>query len=119
MNRQFPRLALLAAALLLGACSVDRLPFVYRPDLNQGMIITQEMVDQLKPGMTRRQVAFIMGPPPVTDSFNPGRWDYIEGHKPGGGEFKAKRLSVFFEDDRLVAVGGDFQAPDPALQRKS
>jgi outer membrane protein assembly factor BamE len=119
MNRQLPRLILLAASLLLSACSVDSLPFVYRPDLNQGMIITQEMVDQLKVGMSRRQVAFIMGPPPVVDSFQPDRWDYIEAHKPGGGDFESKRLSVFFEDDRLVAVSGDFQPQDPALQSGS
>lgn len=118
MKRPILRLALCSALLItLAGCSPDRLPFVYRPDVQQGVILTQEMVDQLRAGMSRRQVQFILGTPPVVDTFHPDRWDYIEGHKPGRGEFRAKRLTVFFEGDRLAAVQGDFTPADANLRR--
>ena len=57
MNRPLP-LATLCLALLSGCAStLDALPFVYRQPVQQGNIITDEMVAQLKAGMTRRQVS--------------------------------------------------------------
>src|SRR5690606_2397947 len=102
-------LGLIVVASLCGGCALDSLPFVYKPDIHQGTIITQEMVDQLRPGMSRRQVQFLLGSPPLVDPFTRDRWDYIEAVKPGGGELNSKRVTVFFENDRLVAVEGDLQ----------
>src|SRR5687768_4202630 len=61
--------ALLIAALVAG-CSI------YRMDIAQGNVVTQEMVNQLKTGMTRSQVRFVLGTPLVTDPFHPDRWEY-------------------------------------------
>ena len=71
------------------------------------------MVDQLRPGMTKRQVIFVMGTPLVRDPFHQNRWDYIYSYQPGGGERGQERVSVFFEDDQLVSFTGDF-TPTPA-----
>lgn len=101
--------SLMFTSSLLSGCALDSLPFVYKPDIHQGTIITQEMVDQLRPGMTRRQVQFVLGSPPLVDPFHPDRWDYIESVKPGRGETQRQRVTVLFEDDRLVAVEGDLQ----------
>ena len=60
----------------LSACGFIRFPGVYRIDVEQGNIITQELADQLQPGMSRRQVRFILGTPLLEDTFNQDRWDY-------------------------------------------
>jgi outer membrane protein assembly factor BamE len=102
-------------SLLLSACanigSMD-FPGVYKIGLPQGNIITQEMIDQLRPGMTKRQVVFVMGTPLVRDPFNQDRWDYIYSFQPGGGERGQERVSVNFVEDALVSFTGDF-TPTP------
>ncbi len=101
-------------ALLIGltgltsGCGSFGFPGVYRIDIEQGNIITQEMVDQLKPGMTRRQVRYILGTPLVEDSFNQSRWDYIYLVRNGPNTVDEQRLSVFFEGDELSYFSGNF-----------
>ena len=90
--------------LLLGACSSLEFPGVYRIDIDQGNVITQDMVDQLEVGMSRSQVEFIMGTPLVRDPFNPDRWDYIYTLAKEGGAAKRKQLTVLFEGDSLAEI---------------
>lgn len=100
----------LVAALLLSACSTIEFPFVYRIDIEQGNIITQEMVDQLRPGMSRSQVEYVMGSALIKDTFNEERWDYVYAFREGATDERIqRRLSVFFQDDRLVRLEGDFR----------
>lgn len=111
----FKALLVLLPALLLTAC--NNVPFldfpgVYKISIPQGNIITQDMVDQLRPGMTKRQVIFVMGTPLVRDPFHQDRWDYIYSFQPGGGQRAQERVSVFFVDDQLVSFTGDF-VPNP------
>ena len=99
-------------SLLLSGCgSVTSFAFpgVYRLNIPQGNIITQEMVDQLRPGLTKRQVNFIMGTPLVKDTFDQDRWDYLYSFQPGGGERVQERLTVFFENDQLTHFFGDYE----------
>lgn len=106
------RAVLCVAALLLSGCgsvSSFSFPGVYRLDIPQGNIITQEMVDQLRPGLTKNQVIFILGTPLVRDTFHQDRWDYIYSFQPGGGERAQERLTVFFENNQLTHFEGDFQ----------
>lgn len=102
----------LALAAGLGACggAMD-FPGVYKINIAQGNIITQDMVDQLRPGMTKRQVLFVMGTPLVRDPYHQDRWDYVYNFQPGDGARGQERLTVFFVDDRLTRTTGDF-APD-------
>ncbi len=100
-----------ASSLLLTACGgIGALDFpgVYKIGIPQGNIITQDMVDQLRPGMTKRQVIFVMGTPLVRDPYHQDRWDYIYSYQPGGGVRGQERISVEFVDDRLVSMSGDF-----------
>lgn len=105
--------------LPLAACSNMQMPDVtsavtpYRIDIRQGNYVTQEMVAQLKPGMTRDQVRFILGTPLVADIFHADRWDYIYSFKPGRGELQLRRFAVFFEDNRLARVAGDVVGAEP------
>ena len=102
----------IASLLVLSGCnnigSMD-FPGVYKISIPQGNIITQEMVDQLRPGMTKRQVIFVMGTPLVRDPYHQDRWDYVYNFQPGGGERGGERLSVLFQDDQLLEISGDFK----------
>ncbi|MFN2309159.1 MAG: outer membrane protein assembly factor BamE [Gammaproteobacteria bacterium] len=112
---------LFLASSLLAACgSVEQIPFVHRIDVQQGNVISQEQVDQLKPGMSKRQVRFSLGTPMIMDTFHTDRWDYVYRMHPGKGEIEQQRLTVHFEDDALVRIEGDFRPnPQPELAASS
>jgi outer membrane protein assembly factor BamE len=80
----------------------------YRPDVQQGNVVTQEMVDQLREAMTRDQVRFLLGTPLLTDVFHTDRWDYVYYLQRGRGDEKQLRhLVVLFRDDRLASFQSD------------
>ena len=97
------------ALLAVGAVSSCSLPRVYRLTVQQGNVITQEMVDSLKPGMTREQVAFIMGEPVIRNPFDDSRWDYVYTLRVPGYVDDNAKLSVFFVDGALTHFSGDFK----------
>jgi outer membrane protein assembly factor BamE len=67
------------------------------------------MIDQLRPGMTRQQVRFIMGSPLIQDTFHPNRWDYLYSLQAAGGQRKQERVSLVFNgDNQLSGLAGDF-----------
>lgn len=72
-------------------------------DIQQGTIITPEMVAQLKPGMTRSQVRFVMGTPTISDPFHQDRWDYVYTLR-ARSERESYRIALFFEGDTLVEI---------------
>lgn len=100
-----------AALLSLTACEtiLSNLPGVYTIDIEQGNMIDQAMVDQLRPNMTKRQVLYIMGSPMLTDTFHEQRWDYLHSEQPGGEDRMQKRISLYFNGDNLAGVQGDFR----------
>lgn len=97
---------LLAASLLFGCTYIPTLP--YKIDIQQGNVVTQEMVEKLKPGMTRSQVRFVLGTPLITDVFHDNRWDYIYYFAPRGKLSEERKLTVIFDGDRLSHLEGDF-----------
>ncbi|MCH2578053.1 MAG: outer membrane protein assembly factor BamE [Pseudomonadota bacterium] len=105
--------SILGLICLIGLTSCNNIgsmdfPGVYKIGIPQGNIITQEMIDQLRPGMTKRQVIFVMGTPLVRDPYRQDRWDYVYSYQPGGGERGQERITVFFVEDQLVNFTGDF-----------
>jgi outer membrane protein assembly factor BamE len=110
----------LIACLATISCSNDfRVPFIYRIDIYQGNIFSQDMVNQLKPGMTKRQVAFAMGTPLIESAFRSDRWDYVYSNEPGNGDRVQKKFTVLFKDDALIGVEGDLRPTDmPASDAK-
>jgi outer membrane protein assembly factor BamE len=101
-----PYLALLAC-LAIAACSIG-LP--YRIPIQQGNVITVEMLQELKLGMDKRKVTFILGTPLVKDVFHLDRWDYFYSYKPGSGDTVQQRASLYFKDDRLVRINADLDS---------
>ena len=107
-------LGALCAAALLG-CSRHEIPGVYKIDIQQGNVIDQDMLSQLEPGMDRRKVRFILGTPMLTDTFNDNRWDYYYSLREGHGNPVQRRISVYFEEDKLARIEGDIR---PGGERK-
>ena len=92
----------------------------YRPDIQQGNFISREMVAQLKEGMTRDQVRFVLGTPLLTDVFHSERWDYPFRMVKGNGETTASRLTLTFSGDKLSRIeGGDLPTEADYLARIS
>ncbi len=101
----------------LTACSGLHFPGVYKVPVEQGNIITQEMIDQLKPGMSTSQVEYIMGSPLLKDSFNGSRWDYLYSVKRGDSPRQQHRLSIFFDQEGMLShFTGDFRPSSQQAQ---
>jgi outer membrane protein assembly factor BamE len=78
----------------------------YRPDIQQGNFVSQEMVAQLKVGMTPDQVVFLLGTPLLNDIFHGERWDYPFRMQKGNGEITTSRVTVYFENNRVSRIEG-------------
>jgi outer membrane protein assembly factor BamE len=104
----------------------------YRPDVQQGNFVSQEMLDQLKAGMTRDQVKFVLGTPLLADPFHADRWDYPFYLARGNGELTTSRVTVFFKDNKvdhfdgghlptekeyIARIAGTVAAPPPDAQK--
>ena len=107
------RAASLALCLLIASCGVPRVPGVtpYKPEIQQGNYVSQEMVAQLKPGMTREQVRFLLGTPLLTDIFHADRWDYVYWRETPNGKRESRKLALFFSDGKLARMEGDVVSP--------
>lgn len=90
-----------SASFLLTSCAI------YKIDVQQGNVVTQEMLDQLAVGMPMSKVRFIMGTPIVVDVFHQQRWDYVYNFQAGGGEREQRRISLVFNKGNLASIDGD------------
>lgn len=106
--------------LLLLGCSASQLPFIYRPVLEQGTVLDEDKIKQLRPGMTPQQVRFLLGTPTIQDPFHNNRWDYVYLNDPRNGEATIQhRLTLFFDgSNRLQAAQGYALPPESPLRRR-
>lgn len=96
MHRSILFIAL--TTLLLGGC-------VYRQDIQQGNFLSDELIAQVKPGMTQEQVQFLLGTAQIQDPFHPDRWDYVYYLDSQDDERDAvQRLTVFFNGNTVSKV---------------
>jgi len=77
---------------------------LYRIDVQQGNVVTDEMLDKLKQGMTKSQVRFVLGSPLVVDAFRDNRWDYLYIQREKGKLIEQKRMTVYFQDGQLARI---------------
>jgi len=113
MQKKFVSVLVFAACMLsLSACSYLKFPGVYRIAVQQGNIIDQKKVNQLKVGMSKRQVQFVMGSPLVNDAFHENRWDYVYQLRKGDDTLRNRRFTVYFDNDQLVRYEGDYEPND-------
>jgi outer membrane protein assembly factor BamE len=96
---QFSRILGLGSLIMMTlSCSMHRV------EVQQGNVITPDMVAQLKPGMTRQQVQFVMGTASIMDPFHPDRWDYVYILKRGREQGDRQHVTVYFDGDVLLRV---------------
>lgn len=94
------------SGLFLNACSVHKI------DIQQGNVITQEMLETLTPGMDKRRVKLAIGSPMVQDPFHPDRWDYVYSFKAGmTDDAQSAHIILYFEGDTLARI--DVVKPPP------
>ncbi len=95
--------ALLAYMLLissLSACSYFRLPVL------QGNVVEPDKAEQLKIGMTPKQVEFLLGTPLIQESFGRPRWDYVVYYRNPGDDVYQQHLSIFFTEGKVSEMQG-------------
>jgi outer membrane protein assembly factor BamE len=97
----------LVAFLPLAGCGL-----IYKVDVQQGNLFDKETVDSLKPGMTKRQVLLVMGSPAIISPFDQDRWDYVSSIRRGRHVMEEKDLTLYFKDDALVKIDGDYFPED-------
>ena len=97
--------------------ALNELPLIYRPDIQQGNVVSQESINKLKPGMSKSQVNYLLGTPMLVDVFHQDRWDYYYSMKQGNEERVQQRVALHFSDDRLIRIEGDYR-PVPAAEQK-
>lgn len=114
-----------AAALLLAACNTtppapqdaNRLFGIitpYRMEIVQGNVITSELVERVRPGMSRTQVLELLGTPLLTSVFHGNRWDYVFTIRRQGAEPQRRSVVVWFSGDQLERI----EAPDLPSERE-
>lgn len=82
--------------LIISGCHI-----VYRPNIQQGNVLQQSTTDQLKLGMTKEQVRYLLGSCVLQSPFEPDRQDYIYFLQPGHGESLQRRITLIFSNGRL------------------
>ena len=109
-----PLAVALVVAMLLGGCGV-----IYKVDVYQGNLLEKKNVDQLKTGLTKRQVYALLGSPSVRDPFHQSRWDYVSTVSKRGKDTEVKNLVLTFEGENLASIDGDyFDERDEALMKE-
>ncbi|WP_028917747.1 outer membrane protein assembly factor BamE [Pseudoxanthomonas sp. J35] len=113
----FRRLLLIAPlTLAVTGCGI-----LYKQPIYQGNLMEKEAVDQLRPGLSKQQVAGLLGTPSIRDPFHAQRWDYAATERTNRrGTVEGRTLTLYFENDALVRWEGDyFPEQDLELSRKA
>ena len=99
---------LLLCVFLFAGCSWIQFPSIHKVTVQQGNIVSQDMIDKLKIGMTKIQVQYIMGTPLIVDTFDPSRWDYYYTRVDSNNNKTEQQVSLRFDpDNTLLSVDGD------------
>ena len=98
--------SVIALLSLLASCGDGLL---HRVDQQQGNIVTERMIEKLKPGMDRNQVLFVMGQPILRNSFDSDRWDYIYTFAPRSRNQEKRYLTLYFENGSLKRMVGNYE----------
>lgn len=94
-------LTLICACLLCAGCNL-----IYKQNIQQGNALEQEDLDQLELGMSKNQVAFLLGTPAIQDPFHQDRWDYVSSFARRGNNPVVRKVTLRFENDALTSMTG-------------
>jgi outer membrane protein assembly factor BamE len=102
MKSIMTRILIISLSLYLSSCSL-----IYKIDVQQGNIVTTEMLNKLRKGMSTEKIKFIMGTPLMQDIFHKNRLDYFYSLKSGTGEHEQKRIFLYLKNDKLIRIDGE------------
>jgi len=92
----FKNLICVFVIMLLTSCSL-----ISKPRIEQGNIVSQEMISRLHPGMSPHQVIEVMGSPVLMNILSPNRMEYVYTLKSGNEKPVEKRYSLIFQNEHL------------------
>lgn len=100
---------LIFLSMLLSSCSYFHVPVLspYKMEIRQGNFVTAEMRDEMKLGMTKAQVRYVLGTPMISDAFHGNRWDYAYRLTQRGEVVEKQHLTLYFDGDNLVRMDED------------
>ena len=101
----------LVGLLFLSGCT----DWIFRIDIPQGNFLDQNSVKDLRIGMTKEQVEFVLGLPVVRDSFDHDTWYYVYALKRGmkkRGKDVRQDMFIYFEEGKIARVEGDLELPE-------
>jgi outer membrane protein assembly factor BamE len=108
MRRLLPTVLLLVVVLASGCSNL-----VYKPEVQQGVLLSTEMLEKLRIGMTKRQVRLLLGTAPISDAFHPERWDYVYYVGKADEKISPTHLTLFFQNDALARIEGNLAPATP------
>ena len=117
------RIKLIIISLLLASCSNISMPRLallnpHKIEVRQGNLVTPEMRENLKVGMSRLQVRSVLGTPLINDPFHASRWDYVYRFDQGGKLAEQQRLTLYFDDERLTRIDDNAMPAEAPAQKK-
>jgi|GEM_PF-2971779 len=106
---------LIALPLILTSCAIHKI------DIQQGNILTSDVVEQVKPGMSREQVKFLLGNPTIEFPFDHSRWDYPFSFQSGkkGVPLQRYHVTIFFNTNGVERVVSTAPATAPDTMPES
>jgi len=91
-------ISIIILTTLLTGCAV------YKPEVQQGNSLSNQTVSQLQRGMSKEQVASLLGTPLLQDNFRSNRWDYVFFNGNGNSQKNRQNLVLFFANNQLIQV---------------
>ena len=114
MKTKYFAIGLLIASLLLSGCSLFR---PYRAPIDQGRKVTDSTLAQVKPGLKKTQVIYLLGTPNVADPFNKDTWYYIYTYEANYKPRTQYTLVLHFnKQGKLDRVSGNYPSPGQLQQ---
>lgn len=98
VKKSFQWVVLLSCTMLLTGF---RWP-LYKTDIQQGNIITSTQCAQIKIGMSKEKIKQLLGSSVLTPNADQNCWEYINYYKTGQGKTTSKKITLKFEQGKLV-----------------
>jgi outer membrane protein assembly factor BamE len=105
------KLTALILSLVLAGCAF---PGVYKINVQQGNIVTNEELTSLTPGMPRSQVHAVLGTPLLLNPVDDSREYYVYTLQRAGGDIEEQRIVIYYEGDSFSHYEAQLLEDTPA-----
>ncbi|MBO6849076.1 MAG: outer membrane protein assembly factor BamE [Marinobacter sp.] len=105
------KLTALILTLIMTGCAF---PGVYKINVQQGNILTDEELTSLSEGMSRSQVHSVLGSPLMLNPVDPSREYYIYTFQRRGGDIEEQRVIVYYDNNQFSHYEAQLLEETPA-----